>query len=86
MLFYAANATSVSLYLLGFAETLKGQVVTRMDERLIAWLSLIGLLGICLIGVTWVIKVEKLMLGFLVLAIIMIIFGGFLPHDGQCCC
>uniref|UniRef100_A0A7S2SQ15 Uncharacterized protein n=2 Tax=Mucochytrium quahogii TaxID=96639 RepID=A0A7S2SQ15_9STRA len=82
ILFYVATSVSVSLYLLGFAETVTNQVghpiiSDAWDERLLAFFALLFCQLVCLVGVTWVIKVEKIMLFILLIAIVLFVIGTF---------
>lgn len=87
-LFFCANAVAVSLYLIGFAETLQEQglelVSEEFDLRLIAFVSLVLLFILCMVGVDWVIKVQLVLLGVLVVSISSFIIGCFLaPSDSS---
>lgn len=85
VLFYLANAASVSLYCLGFAETVKNQLLLEnnivlfseaYDERLIALMALLFAFVVCMVGVSWVVRTEKFLLFFLLAAVCFIILGG----------
>ena len=77
ILFYLANAVSVSLYCLGFAETVYNQHVkdsdplfsAEYDERIIAFIALLFAFIVCLVGVSWVVRMEKFLLCFLFAAV-----------------
>ena len=83
VLFYVATSIATSLYLLGFAETITEQrdmywISEEWDLRLIAFLALIIVQCICLVGVKVVVFVEKLMLFVLLATIIIFIVGVFM--------
>jgi len=89
VLFYVATSVSVSLYLLGFAETVVNQIEgpvfsSDWDLRLIAFFGLIFCQMVCLIGVSYVVKVEKIMLYVLLIAVLLFIIGIFVgPKDSE---
>ncbi|GBG27552.1 Solute carrier family 12 member 3 [Hondaea fermentalgiana] len=88
VLFYVATAVSVSLYLLGFAETVVSQIGTTLvssswDLRLIAFFGLCFCQLVCLVGVSVVVKVEKFMLLIVIVAVVLFIIGVFIGPDQE---
>lgn len=86
VLFYVATAVSISLYLLGFAETVVNQIGTTIinedwDLRFIAFLGLIFCQMVCLVGVSVVVKVEKIMLFIVIIAVCLFVIGVFIGPD-----
>mmetsp|Transcript_12261 Transcript_12261/g.21875 ORF Transcript_12261/g.21875 Transcript_12261/m.21875 type:complete len:1112 (-) Transcript_12261:37-3372(-) len=80
VLFYVATSVSVSLYLLGFGETVVGQLDEPMineswDLRIIAFLGLVVCQCVCLVGVSIVVKVEKYMLYVVLTALVLFVAG-----------
>jgi solute carrier family 12 sodium/potassium/chloride transporter 2 len=68
------------MYLLGFAETvvsLVGEEIisSAWDERLLAFFTLLFCMLICMIGVSWVVKIEKFLLITLLGAIVVFVLG-----------
>mgnify|MGYP006129544333 CR=1 FL=1 len=84
LIFSLANAISISMYLVGFAETLVGLyseggfVVNRgFDIRMIAFIALFLLLGLACLGSAWVVKFDLFQLLFLVIGILAFVVGTF---------
>jgi len=85
ILFSVANAISVALYILGFAESLVDGVLTdagfmlidgaKNDQIIWSLITLVIILIMCIIGVGWVIKIQLLLLVVLVVCIICVIGG-----------
>ena len=86
ILFFAANAVAVALYVAGFAEVIVEMSRSNLfddpdgawDFRLFGILTLVLLLIVVLIGVAWVVKVQLALLGLLILSFVFFIVGTFL--------
>ena len=92
-----ANAIAVAVYVIGFCESLLdmlGQytfgfngIVDSMsklnDIRLIGSVILVAILGLAIIGMDWVSKVEIALLGLLLIAQVDFVIGSFLPPTDE---
>ena len=90
VLFYVAQSVAVSLYVIGFAESVVGIYVSPdgsgsftgdpiNDLRIIGICTNVFLLIIALIGVGWYAKVQILLLVILIIAMLAVFIGAFLP-------
>ncbi|XP_062404842.1 solute carrier family 12 member 1 [Sardina pilchardus] len=88
LIFAFANAVAVAMYVVGFAETLvdlledndllmTGAVVN--DIRIVGCITVVVLLGICLIGMEWEAKAQIVLLIILLVAIVNVFVGTFIP-------
>eukprot|EP01029_Cantina_marsupialis_P016129 TRINITY_DN3578_c2_g1_i1.p1 TRINITY_DN3578_c2_g1~~TRINITY_DN3578_c2_g1_i1.p1 ORF type:complete len:970 (+),score=365.74 TRINITY_DN3578_c2_g1_i1:62-2971(+) len=86
LMFYAANAVALALYLVGFAETITEQVDGAIfdedwDLRIISLITLVVLLIICFCGVDWVIKIQLALLFLLLFSIASFIIGALIHSN-----
>jgi len=90
LLFFVAQAIATSLYVIGFAESLLNLLYqSALDEpfmgdemwdmRVVGIATCVMLLGVALIGVGWYAKCQVGLLVILVISIISVIIGTFLP-------
>ena len=86
LIFSLANAISISMYLVGFAETVVGlygtspenYMISRQgDIRIIGSIALLILLGIACLGASWVVKFDLFQLVVLVIGILAFMIGTF---------
>ena len=86
LIFSLANAISISMYLVGFAETVVGiygtspenfMTTKQGDIRIIGSIALVVLLGIACLGASWVVKFDLFQLVILVIGILAFIIGTF---------
>ncbi|GIQ85103.1 hypothetical protein KIPB_006726 [Kipferlia bialata] len=88
IMFFAANAISVSMYVIGFVESLQSLVGiditgnTLNDIRLIGFGVLCLLMVIVLVGVSWVVKTDMILLAVLIASIISIFIGAPTGYEG----
>lgn len=90
VLFYVAQAIAVSMYVVGFAESLLdifkqggAEPFTgdwAWDQRIVGLITTTVLLGIALIGVSWYAKFQTVLLGILLLAMASVVIGAFIPE------
>uniref|UniRef100_A0A671XU19 Solute carrier family 12 member 1 n=1 Tax=Sparus aurata TaxID=8175 RepID=A0A671XU19_SPAAU len=87
LIFAFANAVAVSMYVVGFAETvvdlLKDNDVLMVDEindiRIVGCITVVLLLGISVAGMEWEAKAQIVLLIILLVAIVNVIVGTFIP-------
>ncbi|XP_061172225.1 solute carrier family 12 member 2-like [Saccostrea echinata] len=87
LIFSVANAVAVSMYVVGFAETvrdiLKANDALMVDEtndiRIIGVLTATLLLGIAIVGMEWEARAQIVLLGALLIAIFNFLIGTFIP-------
>lgn len=77
VLFSLANAVAIAIYVIGFAESILDQAEV-LDVRSWGCIVLSFVTVLCFIGVDWVIKVQLVLLAFLVVCIIAVIVGTLL--------
>ena len=85
LIFSVANAVAVSLYVVGFAETVKDlirengvdvEVVGELNIiRIVGIATVLLLLGVTLIGLEWVVRTQMFLLCILVISIVDVIVG-----------
>ncbi|XP_062588171.1 solute carrier family 12 member 3-like [Saccostrea cucullata] len=91
LIFSVANAVAVSMYVVGFAETvrdlLKANDALMVDEtndiRIIGVLTATLLLGIAIIGMEWEARAQVVLLGALLIAIFNFLIGTFIPPSQE---
>ncbi|XP_054474326.1 solute carrier family 12 member 1 [Anoplopoma fimbria] len=91
LIFAFANAVAVSMYVVGFAETvvelLKDNAALMVDEindiRIIGCITVVLLLGISLAGMEWEAKAQIVLLFILLAAIVNVFVGTFIPATDQ---
>ncbi|CAD5113608.1 DgyrCDS2766 [Dimorphilus gyrociliatus] len=89
LIFSVANAVAVAMYIVGFAETirdmLKDNDALMIDEindvRIIGLITVCFLLAIALIGMEWEARAQVVLLAILLVAMINIIIGSFIPPN-----
>ena len=88
-----ANAIAVALYVIGFCESFLDMLsqyiggfqgiidsTNRLNDiRLIGSIIMVGILGLAIIGMEWVSRVELGLLGLLLIAQVDFVIGSFLP-------
>ncbi|KAG7270042.1 hypothetical protein CRUP_036869 [Coryphaenoides rupestris] len=87
LIFAFANAVAVAMYVVGFAETVVQLLIDYdvimvdplNDIRIIGCLTVILLLGISLAGMEWEAKAQIFLLIILLLAIVNVFVGTFIP-------
>ncbi|KAG5270643.1 hypothetical protein AALO_G00194950 [Alosa alosa] len=87
LIFAFANAVAVAMYVVGFAETLvdllKDNNALMTDElndiRIVGCITVVLLLGICVIGMEWEAKAQIVLLIILLVAIANVFVGTFIP-------
>ncbi len=90
VLFYVAQSVAVSLYVIGFAESVvsiysdaegdgafTGDPIN--DIRVIGICTTVVLLIVALVGVGWYAKVQVILLAILIIAMVSIVIGAFIP-------
>eukprot|EP01129_Flabellula_baltica_P012516 TRINITY_DN5655_c0_g1_i1.p1 TRINITY_DN5655_c0_g1~~TRINITY_DN5655_c0_g1_i1.p1 ORF type:complete len:895 (-),score=132.69 TRINITY_DN5655_c0_g1_i1:362-3046(-) len=95
LLFSIGNSVGVSLYVIGFSETLAELITTLAgfqmfneilwDIRIYGLATVVLLFIMVLFGVSWIVKLQIFLLGLLVFTMISIIVGAFLapkPAEG----
>jgi amino acid transporter len=88
VLFAAANAVAIALYLIGLAETVVAQLGTTWidpawDLRIIAFITLAVLTALVFVGISIVIKFQLVLLLLLILAFASFIAGAFLDPSRE---
>ncbi|XP_036381909.1 solute carrier family 12 member 2-like [Megalops cyprinoides] len=91
LIFAFANAVAVSMYVVGFAETvveLLSTIDAHMtdelnDIRIVGTLTVILLLGISVAGMEWEAKAQIVLLVILVAAICNYVIGSFIPMESK---
>ncbi|CAD5117849.1 DgyrCDS6594 [Dimorphilus gyrociliatus] len=92
LVFSVANAVAVSMYVVGFAETIRDILRDRKllmvdevnDVRIIGLITVVFLLCIALIGMEWEARAQLILLVILLIAMINIIIGSFIsPSDSK---
>lgn len=89
LIFSAANAIAVALYVVGFAETVRDllqlngleMVSFEHDVRIVGAITLILLLGITQAGMAWESKAQGVLLCILLVSILNYIIGVFIPKE-----
>eukprot|EP01135_Chromosphaera_perkinsii_P003347 Nk52_evm47s240 gene=Nk52_evmTU47s240 len=89
IVFSLANAVAVALYVVGFAETFQDLLEENgvslfgglWDIRFYGVITITLLLGIAVVGMSWESKVQVILLGILLLAIVNFMVGTFIPHS-----
>ncbi|XP_071844592.1 solute carrier family 12 member 2-like isoform X2 [Apostichopus japonicus] len=87
LIFSMANAVAVAMYVVGFAETVRDVLVESgieilgyvHDVRLIGEVTLVLILCIALIGTAWEARAQIILLIILLLSMVNMIVGSFLP-------
>ncbi|XP_041794212.1 solute carrier family 12 member 1 isoform X2 [Chelmon rostratus] len=87
LIFAFANAVAVAMYVVGFAETvvelLKDNALIMVDElndiRIIGCITVVLLLAISVAGMEWEAKAQILLLIILLVAIVNVFVGTFIP-------
>lgn len=87
LIFAFANAVAVAMYVVGFAETvrdlLKENDAIMVDEmndiRIVGCITVVLLLGISVAGMEWEAKAQLLLLVVLLVAIVNVFVGTFIP-------
>ncbi|XP_041644517.1 solute carrier family 12 member 1 [Cheilinus undulatus] len=87
LIFAFANALAVAMYVVGFAETVVEllqdhdalMVDTLNDTRIIGCITVVLLLGISVAGMEWEAKAQIVLLIILLVAIVNVFVGTFLP-------
>jgi len=88
LLFFLAQAVATSLYVVGFAESLQELLVVSgvpavtdpaNDKRIIGVAVMVLMLCMALVGVGWYAKTQTGLLLILVVAILSVVIGAFLP-------
>ncbi|XP_028984649.1 solute carrier family 12 member 1 isoform X2 [Betta splendens] len=87
LIFAFANAVAVAMYVVGFAETvvdlMKEHAAIMVDEtndiRIIGCITVVLLLGISIAGMEWEAKAQILLLIILLVAIVNVFVGTFIP-------
>ena len=91
VIFAIANAVAVSLYLVGFAETIQSllerydfMLISRTNDiRIIGLVALILIFFLAIIGLNCIIHVQSMLLALLILAILSVCIGTIHPSLGQ---
>ncbi len=95
LMFTLANSIAVAMYLIGFCEALmdmleqtlpdfEGIVGIRVNDiRLIGSVSLVLILGLAIVGMDWVTRVQMALLFLLLIAQVDFIIGSFLPPSDE---
>ncbi|KAJ8380958.1 hypothetical protein SKAU_G00017360 [Synaphobranchus kaupii] len=91
LIFAFANAVAVSMYVVGFAETvveLLSTIDAHMtdelnDIRIVGTLTIILLLGISVAGMEWEAKAQIFLLVILITAIFNFFIGSFIPMESK---
>ena len=96
LMFTLANAIAVSMYLIGFCESLIDMLYQYSpsfegiidsyrinDVRLIGSISLVLILGLAIVGMEWVTRVQMGLLLLLLVSQIDFIVGSFLPPNDE---
>ncbi|XP_056393273.1 solute carrier family 12 member 2 isoform X2 [Hyla sarda] len=91
LIFAFANAVAVSMYVVGFAETvvelLQENNAIMVDElndiRIIGAITIVLLLGISVAGMEWEAKAQIVLLVILLLAIVDFFIGAFIPMEDK---
>ncbi|XP_060592142.1 solute carrier family 12 member 2-like isoform X2 [Ruditapes philippinarum] len=87
MIFSVANAVAVSMYVVGFAETVRDLLLVnnalmvdeQNDIRIIGFITITLLLAIAIIGMEWEARAQVILLGVLLIAMLNFVIGTFLP-------
>ncbi len=92
LMFTLANAIAVAMYIIGFCESLMDMLTELLpgfegigsterinDIRLIGSVSLVLILGLAIVGMEWVTRVQMFLLFLLLTAQVDFIIGSFLP-------
>jgi solute carrier family 12 sodium/potassium/chloride transporter 2 len=96
LMFTVANSVAVSMYIIGFCESLLDMIyqfapdfdgiissIRIHDVRLIGSVSLVGILALAIVGMDWVTRVQKLLLVLLILSQLDFVIGTFLPPSAE---
>jgi len=91
IIFSVANAVAVSMYVVGFAETvrdlLKAHDALMIDEiwdiRIIGVITITVLLAIAIIGMEWEARAQVVLLAVLLIAILNFMVGTFIPPSQE---
>ncbi|XP_022331098.2 solute carrier family 12 member 2-like isoform X2 [Crassostrea virginica] len=91
LIFSVANAVAVSMYVVGFSETvrdiLKANDALIVDEtndiRIIGVLTVTLLLAIAIVGMEWEARAQIVLLGALLIAIANFVIGTFIPPSDE---
>ncbi|KAL9968204.1 hypothetical protein ACROYT_G026551 [Oculina patagonica] len=91
VIFSVASAVATAMYVVGFAETvrdiLKDNDSLMVDEsndiRIVGLITVLILLGITMIGLTWVVRAQMLLLVVLVISILNVIIGTFIGPQSE---
>ncbi|MEM9588913.1 MAG: amino acid permease, partial [Planctomycetota bacterium] len=78
LMFFAAQALSVAMYVIGFTEALVAALPIQADPRFVATLTNIAVFSCVLIGAGWTIKLQ-----LLILAAVLVSLGSFFAGAWQ---
>ena len=95
LMFTLANSIAVAMYVIGFCESLTDMLAQYLssyngvvdaanrvnDIRLLGSITLVFILILAVVGMSWVTRVEKALLGLLIVAQISFFIGSFLPPN-----
>jgi len=96
LMFTVANSVAVSMYIIGFCESLLDMIyqfspefdgiissIRIHDVRLIGSVSLVGILALALVGMDWVTRVQKILLVLLIFSQLDFVIGTFLTPSPE---
>ncbi|KAL4227820.1 hypothetical protein ACF0H5_013257 [Mactra antiquata] len=91
MIFSVANAVAVSMYVVGFAETVRDLLVTfdalmvdpQNDIRIIGCITITVLLAIAIIGMEWEARAQIVLMFVLLVAMANFVIGTFIPPSEE---
>ncbi|MFK8112861.1 MAG: amino acid permease [Rubripirellula sp.] len=81
VLFFAAQALSVAMYVIGFTEALSSYMPAGSSTLLIATLTNIGVFACVAIGAGWTLKLQFLILATVIASLISFYWGAFASFD-----